>query len=521
MIENTRPADTNGTVIVSATPKRIGQRPRRSWSVSSVLSLVLALSSVVTITTTTFAINTVAGQTPSQTPGGPKVVAPPANGATKTAATAVTGAGVASAESAAALVTEFEVNGLKVLVKRRAGSQTIVAGLFLRGGSRNITVENAGIEALMLDTATEASAKYPRERMRTELSRIGTSISYGINYDYSALTLGTTRVNFDRSWDIFTDVALRPAFTKDDVERVRNRLVVSLGDDKDVPDSYLQVLQSQVAYAGHPYLNNPQGTAAAVGRLTPEDLRRYHQQMMQTSRLLLVVVGDLDAQQVRQRIAQTFGKLPRGDYRPQPLPPLAFNNPSVEVTPRGLPTNYIQGVFSAPALTSPDIHPMRIASTILQGRVLTEVRYRRNLSYAPNAFLESQGANIGGIYVTAVDANQSIRVMLAEIAHLQNDPVDKQDITSTVQHYLTKYYLGQETNAAQAGELAMYELIGGGWRNSLDFIERLRAVTPEEVQRVARTYMRNIRFVVIGDPARVDKNVFLSQTLEDRTLKFD
>ncbi len=521
MIESTRPADTNRTVIVSATSKRVGQRPRRSWTVRSVWwSLVMALSSVVITTTTTFAITTVTGQTPSQTPGGPRVVAPTTSGATKTDATA-TGAGVASAEAATALVTEFEVNGLKVLVKRRAGSQTIVAGLFLRGGSRNITAENAGIEALMLDTATEASAKYPRERMRTELSRIGTSISYGINYDYSALTLGTTRVNFDRSWDIFTDVALRPAFTKEDVERVRNRLVVSLGDDKDVPDSYLQVLQSQVAYAGHPYLNNPQGTAATVGRLTPEDLRRYHQQMMQTSRLLLVVVGDLDAQQVRQRIAQTFGKLPRGDYRPPPLPPLAFNNPSVEVTPRGLPTNYIQGVFSAPALTSPDIHPMRIASTILQGRVLTEVRYRRNLSYAPNAFLESQGANIGGIYVTAVDANQSIRVMLAEIAHLQNDPVDKQDITSTVQHYLTKYYLGQETNAAQAGELAMYELIGGGWRNSLDFIDRLRGVTPEEVQRVARTYMRNIRFVVIGDPARVDKNIFLSQTLEDRTLKFD
>jgi hypothetical protein len=92
----------------------------------------------------------------------------------------------------AALVTEFEVGGLKVLVKRRAGSQTVVAGLFLRGGARNITAENAGIEALMLDSASEASLNYPRERLRRELSRMGTSISYGVNYDYSAFTLAST-----------------------------------------------------------------------------------------------------------------------------------------------------------------------------------------------------------------------------------------------------------------------------------------------------------------------------------------
>src|SRR6266581_9609547 len=61
----------------------------------------------------------------------------------------------------AALVSEFEVNGLKVLVKRREGSLTVAAGLFIKGGSRNINADNAGIEALMLDAATEASAAFP------------------------------------------------------------------------------------------------------------------------------------------------------------------------------------------------------------------------------------------------------------------------------------------------------------------------------------------------------------------------
>jgi zinc protease len=415
----------------------------------------------------------------------------------------------------AALVSEFDINGLKVIVKRRPGSLTVAAGLFLRGGSRNITAENAGIEALMLDVATEASASFPRERMRSETSRMGTVVSAGVNYDYSTLSLISTRANFDRSWEIFTDVALRPAFTPQDVQLVQSRMVASLRDDVDDPDDYLQRLQEKVAYAGHPYFNRPRGTAETVGKLTAEDLRRYHQQMMQTSRLLLVIVGDLDPVQLRQRITQTFGKLPRGSYQPSPLPQLAFATPSVEVTKRGLPTNYIQGLFSAPSLTAADIYPMRIASSVLRDRVFEEVRVKRNLSYAPSAFLNSQGANVGGIYVTAVDANRAVRVMLDEIARLQHDPITTDEITGVVSQYLTSYYMGQETNAAQAGELAQYELIGGGWRNSLVTIERLRAVTPEDVQRVSRTYMRNIRFVVIGNPEQIDRNVFTGQTGEE------
>jgi predicted Zn-dependent peptidase len=406
------------------------------------------------------------------------------------------------------LVNEFEVGGLKVLVKRREGSQSVVAGLFLRGGSRNVTAENAGVEALMLDVATEASQKFPREQMRRELARTGTGLSYGINYDYSVLTLGSTRRYFDRSWDIFADSALHPSFTPEDFQRVKNRTLVSLSDNEDTPDSFLQVLQSRVAYAGHPYLNDPRGTVASVGRLTLDDVKRFHQQAMQTSRLLLVVVGDVDPQQIRQKVEASFGKLPRGDYRADPVPQLSFNAPTIGVTARELPTNYVQGVFAAPPMTSNDIYPMRIASAILQNRVYVEVRVRRNLSYAPDAFLSSQGANTGGIYVTAVDANQAVRVMLDEITRLQTQEIDPDEIKSTAQQFLTRYYLSQETNAAQAGELAQYELIGGGWRNSAAFIERLRAVTPQEVKRVANTYMRNLQFVVIGNPQSIDKGVF-------------
>lgn len=418
------------------------------------------------------------------------------------------------ATQSAALVSEFEVNGLKVLVKRRDASQTVAAGLFLRGGARNVTEQNAGIEALMLEAATEASANFPRERLRVEQSRLATGIGALVNYDYSALTLRCTRPNFERSWEMFSDIAVRPTFASEDVARVKSRLITSLQGENDDPDSYLQALQDRTAYVGHPYRNRPQGTVETVSRLTAEDLRRYHGQMLQTSRLLLVVVGDLDPNQVRRMVENSFGKLLRGNYTPQPAPPLEFKTASVNITPISLKTNYIQGIFAAPSLTNPDIYAMRVASSILRDRVFSEVRVKRNLSYAPNAFLGSQGANVGGIYVTAVDANQAVGLMLGEITRLQNEPVDALDVSASVAEYLTTYYLGEETNAAQAGELARYELIGGGWRNSTGYIEHLRAVTPADVQRVAKTYMRNIRFVVLGDPKQIDKNVFTGKVSE-------
>jgi zinc protease len=81
-----------------------------------------------------------------------------------------------------------------------------------------------------------------------------------------------------------------------------------------------------------------------------------------------------------------------------------------------------------------------------------------------------------------------------------------------VGQYLTTYYLGQETNAAQASDLATYELIGGGWRNAFNFLDRIKAVTPEDIRRVSQKYMKNIKFVVLGNPAYVNREIFTKQT---------
>ena len=406
-------------------------------------------------------------------------------------------------------ITEFDVNGLKVIFKRRPSSPTVSAGLFTRGGVKNQTAQNAGIESLTLGTATEASVKYPREVLRKELARTGSGISAGAGYDFGVIQLSSTRQNFDKTWEIFTDIVLNPAFTPEDFALVRERTLTGLRNQSVSPDSSLNVLQDKVIYANHPYATEPNGTIETVSNLKIEDLRAFHKNLLQTSRLLLVIVGDLDAQTVQKQITASFGKLPRGDYKEQPTPRINFAQPTLDVSSRTLPTNYVKGIFAAPSLSDPDYYAMRVAMTILQSRVYQEVRTKRNLSYAPSAEIENNAANTANIYVTAVDANQSISVMLREIESMKNDLIEEDGFMGVPGYFLTTYYINQETNGAQVGELARYELIGGGWRNSLVFLDKIREVTAKDVRAAAQKYMKNIRFVVVGDPAAVNREIFL------------
>jgi predicted Zn-dependent peptidase len=181
----------------------------------------------------------------------------------------------------------------------------------------------------------------------------------------------------------------------------------------------------------------------------------------------------------------------------------------LDVTSRALPTNYVQGVFNAPSINSPDYSAMRVAIAVLQSRVFSEVRTKRQLSYAPNAELDSYAANTGNIYVTAVDANQAVKVMLDEVNNLRTQKINPGVISSIAGHFLTMYYLGQETNGAQAAELAKYELVGGDWRGAFQFLDKIRDVTPEDIQAVSNKYLKNIRFVVVGNPQAVDRGIFL------------
>jgi zinc protease len=415
-----------------------------------------------------------------------------------------------SALEAQSSAEEFSVNGLKVILKTNTANDILSVQLFLRGGVTNITEATQGIEPLVFGIAAKGSNKYPKETLNKILDKTGGAIGSFSTRDYSAVSLRCLKRNLDELWDVYADVVMNPALQSEDVELVRKNILSGIRQRKDNPDGHLRELVDEVFYKGHPYQLDPSGVETSVTAITVAQMRQHLSENLKTSKLLLVVVGNVTKADLMKKVEATFGKLPTGDYKPGVPPPALHKMSTLKVVEKQLPTNYIQGAFSAPKMADPDFSSMMVAMDILQWRLFEEVRTKRNLSYAPAAGFESQLANRGFIYVTAVKPDTTIKVMLGELKKLQLEPVSAKDLKNRIALFLTGYYMRNETNASQASFLATYEISGLGWKAGEKFIENIKKVTAEDVMRVANKYFHNLQFVVIGNPKLIDEKVFTS-----------
>jgi zinc protease len=409
--------------------------------------------------------------------------------------------------------TDFTLaNGLKVIHRFVKGNEVVAARVYFRGGARNINEKNAGIETLLFEVAQAGTKNFTKSQINRELARMGTVVNSGGGYDYSVLASLSVRQHFDRSWQLLTDMALNPTFDEKEVALERDRLVNALRQEGDDPETYVTSQSEKLLYAAHPYSNRPFGTVESVGRLTAADLKAYHAAHLMASRLLVVVVGNVTQDEVRRKVEAAFGKLPKGDYKGEPPP--AFREaetPEFKLIERNVPTYYIRGVFAAPSIGHPDYPALMVATNIIYQQFFQEVRVKRNLSYAPNIELLTQGANSGFISVSTPKPNEALKVMFDQIELIQQNVIRKEALPEILTGFLTTYYRNLETNDAQAARLGEYELLAGDWRKALTWIDDVNRVTPEDINRVANKYLKTFRFAVIGDKAAFDPALFTSR----------
>lgn len=399
----------------------------------------------------------------------------------------------------------FEVGGVRV-IHRQTDNNLFFANLYLLGGTQLVTPATAGIEPFLLDVSERGTRRYPGDRLRRAMARSGSQMGVEAQRDWTAFGVGTTTDRLDSTWAIFTDRLLHPTLADEDIEFVRAITVAALAQRQDSPDALLEYLADSVAFAGHPYGIAPRGTAESVGAITRAQLQQFHRERMQQSRMLLVVVGNVPRAKLRQMVASTLGTLPRGAYSWSP-PPSGQERPgsSVLIEPRRLPTNYILGWWEGPPAGHPDVPALRVASAILSGRLFAEVRSRRNLTYAVDARFRDEALTAGGLYVTTTRPDTTLGIMRNEIRNLQSYLIPTENLRPLIQQFLTEYFLDNEASAEQADFLARAELYRGDFRAAERFVADLRAVTGEDVQRVARQYFRGIRFAYIGNPAQVNR----------------
>ncbi len=401
------------------------------------------------------------------------------------------------------LTSKFEVAGIPVILRRVSANNVVAANLYLLGGTRQLAARTQGIETLLLEASERGTAKYPRDVLRTKMARLGSAIGVGANADWTTISLRATTTGLDSTWAILADRVMAPRLDPAEVELVREQFVTATRQRKDSPDALLDYLADSIAFSGHPYALEPTGTEESLTSISTSALKSYHASQFVTSRMMLVVVGNVSRTKVEKLVRETLGRMPKGNYVwTLPDPPADLPSAYV-VEKRTLPTNYLQGYFHGPKATSKDYPALRLACAVLSGRLFAEVRGRRNLTYSVNAPFVERAFSLGGLYVTTTQPDEVLTIMQQQITSLREGTITEDGLDRLVQQFIVTYFLDNETNADQANMLARAELYQGDFRRAAQFVEELRAVTPDQIQQAARTYMSKVRWAYVGDPSKV------------------
>lgn len=403
-----------------------------------------------------------------------------------------------------AATTSFEVDGIKVVVRNNPANNVVAANLYLLGGPR-LAGENAGIEPVLLDISERGTLRYPKAILRRKMANLGSEIVVRPTVEWTMFGIRTSSEVFDSTWSIFADRVMNPTLAPSEIEIVKAQYRLALTQQNDDPDALASRLADSVAFAGHQYALPLAGTLTSLARIDVAALKAFHQSQMVKSRMLLVVVGNVDSAHVARLVRSTLSRLPAGKYKWEPASVLPSGSPTVVIAQRPLATNYLLGYYSGPPANSPDYQALRIATAVLSGRLFAELRTRENLTYDVHAPFLDRAVSAGGLYISTVSPDRSLQLMRAAIDELQRETLDAGGLERLAQQFITEYFMDNETNAAQADFLARSQLYRGDFRLAERFMDEVRSVTPEDVQRVARKYMKGFRFAYVGDPGRLNR----------------
>lgn len=405
-------------------------------------------------------------------------------------------------------VKEMKIEGVKVIFKQ-AENDVVAFRMYIKGGTTNLTKDNAGIENFALTVATTGGTKnYPKDEFNKILEKLGSSISSSCSNDYSTISIRCIKNHFNKTYELFEDVIFNPAFDSSEVELTREQLISSIKTEDTNPDALIRKEMVLWFYEDHPYSHRWIGNLENVKNFSRDELASYYHQLLVKSRLLFVIVGKIDQKDIEQKISNLLKKIPAGNYQEVELPvPARSKSGGYHIVEKPIPTNYIMGQYLLPKMNEKDYYAALLGHSILRDRVFEEVRTKRNLSYAPTAAIVTEKTTTGFIYVSTTDPDSALKVMFAELDKIKKEPIPEKELTNHKMRFITMDYMRQETNAMQAGALAAAELYTGNWRNATKLTDYINSVTPEQINQMANNYIKNLSFVYVGKKKKVNEEL--------------
>ncbi|MDP4129363.1 MAG: pitrilysin family protein [Bacteroidota bacterium] len=405
---------------------------------------------------------------------------------------------------------EMTVNGVKVIVQP-SGNEIVEIRTILKGGVQNYPAEKAGIEDLAINALSECgTAKDDKNSFKDKLDKVSAEIGGTAGMDYSSLRLNCIKSDLDMVWPLYVDALITPRFDSIEFERIRQDAINTLKSQASRPDNAINKLAKETAYAGKDYAKEPEGTEESVSKLSAAETKAYYISILTRSRMLIIVVGDLDRNLLEKKLQELTAHIPEGkkikltryNYSP------AKN--SFRAERKELATNYIEGITGAPQPGSPDFNAYTLAMRIFYDRHFLEVRTNNGLSYAPIVRFDGGLSPSTSMIVSTTNPDKYISVFDQLVDKIKKEGFTADEVKNGKNVYVTGFYYKMETNTAQAASLASNEIQHNNWRRSLTINEDLKKVSLADVNRVFNKYVNHITWVYQGDTSKVNPVLFTS-----------
>ncbi|WP_312167116.1 pitrilysin family protein [Phenylobacterium sp.] len=401
-------------------------------------------------------------------------------------------------------------NGLKVIVAKSSDLPLVTAALTVRAGAWADPQGLSGAMGMTAGMLTEGTKTRGAQEIASQIEALGAVLSSGGGQESSAVTLNVMPEKLPAAMAIMADVVKNPAFAEEELERQRVQALDGLSVAYQSPGQLAGFAASPVIFSGTPFGHVASGTPGSLGKLATGDLAALHGRYFRPDNAILVLTGDITADQGFKLAQDAFGDwtAPAG-----PAPARAEVQP--KAPPRAvaidLPgTGQAAVTLAKAAIARGDgaYYPGIVANSVLGGgysaRLNQEIRIKRGLSYGATSRLSAMRTT--GLFRAAAQtknesAPQVLDLMLAELKRLADAPTGEDELKARKSVLVGGFGRELATTDGLAGilgNLALYDL---PLSEVADYTGKVEAVTAGQVQDFAAANLapETVSVIVAGD----------------------
>jgi zinc protease len=400
--------------------------------------------------------------------------------------------------------------GIKAwLVESHANPLIAIRFAFLGGAAQDAPGKEGQayfVTAMMDEGAGDLDAAAFQEREQGLAMRM----DFDAGRDVMLGSIQTLTENKDEVFDLARLAMAHPRFDEDALERVRAQILAGLKFDENDPETVASLAWDRIAFADHPYGRPVKGTRESIAAMTSEDLHDYVRRVYARDKLVISVVGDIDADELGEALDKLFGDLPERSELVQVAeanPPLG---PTREVIVMDVPQSVAQFGLRGISRHDDDFIAAYVLNYIIGGggfssRLMEEVREKRGLAYSvySNLYPYMHGAVFIGNVATKNEAvGQSLSVIETELSRLAEQGPSDEELDSAKAYLTGAYALRFESSSSIASQLLWIQIEDLG----LDYVTRrndlIEAVTMDDIKRVAKRLLAADQLIttIVGKP---------------------